>query len=152
MQYLNQLKVKSKAIRGTNIGDLIVGSGFNSVAKILAIGLGFIGSILIARYYSADVLGKIATISSMFSLLSLFALLGNHTYILRTIPQKIERFGESVALRVFFKITTLVLMSVCVVVVVLMTTLNLDGGAFNTVRQFEYLIYGLILILSLIHI
>ena len=146
MQYLNELKIKLKAIKGTNIGDLIVGSGFNSAAKILAIGLGFIGSILIARYYSADVLGKIATISSMFTLLSLFALLGNHTYILRTIPQKIERFGERVALRVFFKITSLVLISACVVVVVLMTTLNLNSGAFSTAKQFEFLLYGLVLI------
>ena len=116
-------KEKFTRLKSTNIGDLILGSGINSVAKVTAAGLGFIGSMLIARFYSAETLGQIATISSTFAMLSLFALVGNHTYLLRTIPQKIASSGFLHARRVFLKIVSLVLISNVFVIAVLFFTL-----------------------------
>lgn len=145
MQFANRYKEKLKKYKDTNIGDLILGSGFNSIAKVTATGLGFIGSIMIARFYSADLLGKIATISSMLSILTVFAVLGNDTYILRTIPQKIELLGFVHARRVFLKITTLVFASTFVVISIVFFTLAAKENVFAVAKQFEFLLYGLVL-------
>ena len=64
------------------------------VTQIVATGIGFIASFLVARYFGPSVVGNVATITSLFSLLGLIALVGNQSLALKVIPQQLIKGGH----------------------------------------------------------
>jgi len=144
MMLINRIKALPLRLKGTNIGDVLLGSSVNTLAKFAGTGLGFVGSLLIARYHGAEILGEIATITSLLAILSLFAMLGSQTYILRTIPQRLEQFGSRNALRVFLKISTLIAISAITVMVLTKIGITFKRDFFSTIYDFQYLFYGLV--------
>lgn len=90
-----------------NFDLLLKASSFNAVAKIVGITFGFLASLLIARTYGSDLVGKVAAITSVFTILSLFALLGNQTLIVKVLPQYIERYNYSIAKRVYLRVVVI---------------------------------------------
>lgn len=69
----------------TNIRELISGASVNFVAKILATILGLISSVLLARFYGAETVGTIATITSIVNIGTIFALAGFGTLAMKLI-------------------------------------------------------------------
>lgn len=92
----------------SNFSVLIRGTSLNLVAKVFSIVVGFLNSVLVARYYGADALGIIATTTSILTLASIVSLLGLDSLIVRLIPKYSKEKGLSGAYDVyrrFFSIT-----------------------------------------------
>ena len=128
---------------------MLRGSSVNSVAKIFGTLLGFVGSLLIGVYYSADVLGTIATISSLFTMLSILALLGNQSYILRIIPTTIETKGAAPAFKVFTRAAILVVTAGLVVILISKSVLQSTDDLFSTIDDYLILLFSLIIATAL---
>ncbi len=106
----------SKFSLDKNFNHLLKGSSFNAAAKVLAVAVGFVASFLIARTYGPDFIGNVATISSSFTLLSLFALLGNQTLIIKVLPEYIAKYNFFKARLVYRQILVITLIfTACVI-------------------------------------
>ena len=92
-----------------NFNHLLKGSAFNAAAKILGTAFGFLASFLIAKQYGADLVGRVATITSVFTLLSLIALFGNQTLVLKVIPEHIEKYSYAIAKQIYFMLISITL-------------------------------------------
>ena len=108
MNLPNKLSIKSiPALRRLqndgNFRFLLKASTFNAVTKIVGTILGFVATFMIAKTYGPALLGKVATITSTFTLLALFALFGNQTLIVKVIPEHIEKYGYTNARYVYNK-------------------------------------------------
>lgn len=115
-----------------NINYLLKGSSFNVIAKIFGIGFGFLTSVLIARNYGSDLIGNVATITSTFTLLSLLALLGNQTLVLKVLPEYIQNYSYSEAKRVYLR---LLLITSCFTCGVVSTWMLLEKKSTFTLLQ-----------------
>jgi len=76
-----------------NLLHLIKGSSLHVITQMAAIALGFISSFLVAKYFGAALVGNIATITSLFSLLGLLSLVGNQSLALKVVPQQLLKGG-----------------------------------------------------------
>lgn len=65
---------------------------------------GLISSLIIARFYGAEVLGIIAILNSFLLLATIFTVLGTNTSILRLIPEHIVKYSYTSAFRVYRKV------------------------------------------------
>ena len=72
-------------------------------------------SIIIARFYGAEILGIVAMISLFMSLAVVFIVLGTDTSILRLIPEHMAKYSVTSAFRIYNKIQNFV---VCVAVLI----------------------------------
>jgi len=134
---------------GTHFGDVLKGSSVYSIAKVAATVLGFGASLLIGYFYNAEVLGRIATMSSLFALMSLLALMGNQSYVLRTIPTLLAEKGAGTAFRAFLKIASLVGIAGVIVVILAAILLPKADNLFQSIANYQYLLFGLILATAL---
>jgi len=57
--------------------EILTGSAWALGARVLAAGLGLISSIIIARFYGAEVMGIVAVINSFLLLATIFTVLGD---------------------------------------------------------------------------
>ena len=112
--------------------NLLKGTSFNLVAKVLAVALGFIASLLISRHYGADGLGIIATITSFFTLAATVALLGTDTLVLKVIPQVVKSSGSNGAKKYYIRILAVILAS-CTVVVITLLSFNFLSSSLDHV-------------------
>lgn len=91
-----------------HVSEIIKGSGVVFIAKIFATGLGLISSLIVARYYGANMVGLVAIITSILTLLNAVSLVGTQVSILRLIPEYAIRFTYSDAFAVYRKLFSLV--------------------------------------------
>lgn len=143
------MKAKINRILNTPFGDVLKGSTINSIAKILATGIGFLGSILIAHFYNAEIIGRIATISSIIAITTLMVMLGNQTYILRKLPTTLDKYGSQLALRIFFKIILLAGMAGLIVTTITHISLPYSVKLNASITPYQFLLYGLIFATSI---
>ena len=66
--------------------EIMRGSVWALGTKVLATGLGLITTVIIARFYGADVLGIVAVLQSFLMLATIFTVMGTKSSILRLIP------------------------------------------------------------------
>lgn len=90
--------------------EILHGSLYSSSAKIFAKVFALISSVIIARYYGADIIGFVAIIGSVIGMAVLLSNFGMSTSILRLIPEYTQNFSRSVALAIYLK--TLILTGV----------------------------------------
>lgn len=95
--------------------EILTGSVYAVGARIVATGLGFVSSIVVARYYGAGVMGILAVIESFLMLATVLAMLGTSTSILRLIPEHMARHSPTSAFRVYRK-TQFFVLAVAVVI------------------------------------
>ena len=91
-----------------NSQETRIGSASAFSAHLLTAGLGFISSIIIARFYGAAVLGIVAVIQSILILTTMFSVLGINTSILRLIPEHLVKYSPSSAFKLYRKTQYLV--------------------------------------------
>jgi len=94
--------------------EILRGSAWALGARIIATGLGLATTIIIARAYSAEVLGIVAMLNSFLMLATVFTLLGTNTSILRLIPEHLTRYSPSSAFKIYRK-TQYIVASVSVI-------------------------------------
>lgn len=106
------LKFKSRLNKLRSDGNfnlLLKASSFNAIVKLAGTAFGFLASFLIARHYGPGLVGQLATLTSTFTLLSLFALFGNQTLTIKIIPEYVEKYGHTTAKIIYFKLLTITL-------------------------------------------
>ncbi len=107
-------------------------------ANILNMCLGLITSVIIARFYGADVMGIMAILNSFLSMIVIFTLLGTETSVLRLIPEHSIKYSATSAFKLYRKVQWMV-----IYVSVIIGTLSFLGANFIAVRIFSkpYLTY-----------
>lgn len=90
------------------------GSAWSLGTRVLTTGITFLTTMIIARFYGADILGILAIVQSFFVITAIFTLFGTHNSILRLIPEHIAKHSPSSAFRVYRK--TQFLVATCSVV------------------------------------
>ncbi len=103
---IKQLKAKINSDK--NFKDILKGSSLTFIVKILSTMLGLVTSLIIARYYGAEVVGVVAIINSVLAIFGVFALMGMNTAILRLIPEYLQKYSVSSAYGVYKKALSIV--------------------------------------------
>lgn len=104
-----------------DFSEVIKGGGIAFSAKILALVLGFVSNIIIAKYYGAESLGVVSFISAYVAIACLLANLGIPTSLARFIPEQISKYSMYQAVVIFKKCRHLTLMFsgfTCVILIV----------------------------------
>lgn len=98
------IKNKSRNLFSDKLfSEILTGSAWSFSAQLTAAALGMANSIIVARFYGADILGTVAIINSFLLLTTIFTVLGTSTAILRLIPEHIARYSPASAFRVYRK-------------------------------------------------
>lgn len=88
--------------------EILTGSVYAIVSRVLATGLAMITSIMVARFYGTEAMGILATVNSFLTLITIFTLLGTGTSILRFIPEHLAKYSVTSAFCIYRKVLYLV--------------------------------------------
>ena len=83
--------------------EILTGSAWALSARVAATGLGLVASIIIARFYGAEVMGIVAVVQSFLMLATIFTVLGTNTSLLRLIPEHIVKYSPTSAFKIYRK-------------------------------------------------
>jgi len=89
--------------------EILVGSAWAMPARVFGNGLGFISSIIVAKFYGADIVGIIAVMNSFLMLTTLFTVMGTNTSILRLIPEHIVKYSPTSSYKLYRKTLCMVI-------------------------------------------
>jgi O-antigen/teichoic acid export membrane protein len=89
--------------------EILTGSAWALAGQVLATGLGLAVSVIIARYYGAEVMGTVAVINSLLGLATVFALLGTDSALLRLLPEHLVNHSPASAAQIYRKARRLVI-------------------------------------------
>jgi O-antigen/teichoic acid export membrane protein len=87
----------------TRFSEILTGSAWALGARVIATGVGVITSIIIARFYGAEMMGIVAVLNSFLMLATIFTVLGTDTSILRLIPEHLAKYSPTSAFKVYRK-------------------------------------------------
>lgn len=90
-------------ISDERFSEILTGSAWALSARIIATGLGLVFSIIVARFYGAEMVGIIAMINSFLIFATLFTVLGTNTSILRLLPEHLVKYSPTSAFKVYRK-------------------------------------------------
>jgi len=93
----------TRLLSDTRFSEILTGSAWALSARVLATAIGLVTSIIVARFYGAEVMGIVAVLNSFLMLATLFTVLGTGTSILRLIPEYMVRYSPTAAFRVYRK-------------------------------------------------
>ena len=93
----------TRLLSDTRFSEILTGSAWALSARVLATAIGLATSIIIARFYGAEMMGIVAVLNSFLMLATLFTLLGTGTSILRLIPEYMIRYSPTAAFRLYRK-------------------------------------------------
>lgn len=88
--------------------EILIGSVYAIVSRVLATVLAMISSIMVARFYGTESMGILATVNSFLTLITIFTLLGTGTSVLRFIPEHLAKYSVNSAFFIYRKILFLV--------------------------------------------
>jgi O-antigen/teichoic acid export membrane protein len=92
-----------------NFSEIVTGSAYALSARVGGTGVELVASVIIARFYGAEVMGIVAVINSFLLLATIFTVLGTNTSILRLIPEQLVTSSATSAFRVYRKTQYLVI-------------------------------------------
>ena len=84
--------------------EILTGSVWALGARVGATLVAMVTSIVVARFYGAEIMGIMAMINSFMSLAVVFTVLGTDTSILRLIPEHVAKYSVTSAFRIYRKI------------------------------------------------
>jgi len=99
--------------------EILHGSFYSFLAKIISSLLGIVTSIIVARYYGAETIGLVALIITILSISGLFSSMGMTTSLLRLVPEYTEKYSKEIAILLYKKVLSIILISSISVAVVL---------------------------------
>ncbi len=89
--------------------EILNGSVWALAAKVIATGMTMVATVIIARFYGAEVMGIVAIINSAMLLSTTFSVMGTNTAILRLIPEHLVKLSPTSAFRIYRKTQWLVI-------------------------------------------
>ena len=98
--------IKNKAVNlisDKKFSDILTGSTWALGAQVVATIISMVTSVIIARFYGAEILGIVAMINTFLMLTTIFTVLGTNTSILRLIPEHKEKYSATSAFKVYRK-------------------------------------------------
>ncbi|WP_169303050.1 flippase [Thalassotalea mangrovi] len=126
---INILRIVKLNISDKLFGEIFKGSVFVFFTKIIAVSLGLISNLLIARNYGAEVVGIISLITSFLAVMGLFSTAGMNTSLLRLIPEQIQKYSLYEAKYIYIKIVKLTM--ILGGIVSLISLVAIHYGIFN---------------------
>jgi len=100
----NFLKHKyTNLVSDTRFSEILTGSVWALGARVIATALGLAVSVIVARFYGAEVVGIVAVINSFLTLITIFTVMGTGTSILRLIPEHMAKYSPTSAFKVYRK-------------------------------------------------
>ena len=90
-------------ISDTRFSEILTGSIWALSARVIGTALGLVFSIIVARFYGAEVVGIVAVINSFLMLTTIFTIMGTQTSILRLIPEHLAKYSPTSAFKVYRK-------------------------------------------------
>jgi len=106
----NNFRRKFEALTADEkFSEILSGSAWAMAGQVMASGIGLTISVVIARVHGSGVMGTVAVINSLLTLMAIFTTLGTDTVILRLIPEHLVKYSAPSALRVFHQTQRLVL-------------------------------------------
>ena len=90
-------------IKDQKFNDILTGSAWALFGQIMSAGMAMLASIIIARFYGAEILGIVAVLNSFFILTTVFTVLGTGTSILRLIPEHLVKYSPKSAFKLYQK-------------------------------------------------
>lgn len=111
---------------------IISGAAYVVTSRIVASGISLAATFIITRLYGAEELGAFTLITTAISILTVFALAGSGTAILKLIPQHITNHSAASALRLYQKTWKVVAaISICTTAVILPFSPIIAALVFN---------------------
>jgi O-antigen/teichoic acid export membrane protein len=83
--------------------EILTGSAWTLLARVIAMTLSLTFSVIVARFYGAEVVGIVAVTNSFLMLATIFTVLGTSTSILRLIPEHLAKYSPTSAFKVYRK-------------------------------------------------
>ena len=105
--------------------EIFTGSVWALSARLISTALGLSFSIIVARFYGAEMVGIIAVINSFLMLVTIFTVLGTPTSILRLVPEHLAKYSPTSAFKVYRKTQYLVIAASIVSAIVFFFGANL---------------------------
>jgi O-antigen/teichoic acid export membrane protein len=90
-------------ISDASFSEILTGSVWALSARIVATAMGLATSIIIARFYGAEVMGIVAVVNAFLMLATIFTVLGTNISILRLIPEHLVKYSPGSAFKVYRK-------------------------------------------------
>ncbi len=107
---LNLLKHNyTNLVSDTRFSEILTGSVWALSARVIAMAMGLAFSVIVARFYGAEVVGIVAVINSFLMLATIFTVMGTPTSILRLIPEHLAKYSPTSAFKVYRKIQYMVI-------------------------------------------
>ncbi len=101
-------KLKKILVKDPNFYEVLRGSVFTIISRVLSVVLSLLASIIVARFYGAKETGILAIVQTLMTILCIFAVFGINISILRMIPEHIAKYSLESAFYVFKKIIYIV--------------------------------------------
>jgi len=96
-------------ISDTRFSEILTGSVWALSARVIATVLGLAFSVIVARFYGAEVVGIVAVVNAFLLLATILTVFGTEISILRLIPEHIAKFSPTSAHKVYWKTKLLVI-------------------------------------------
>lgn len=133
MLFIDQLKTKYyRLVSDKHFGEILTGSAKVFLTRIIATLIGLGTSVIVARFYGAEIIGVIAIINSFFSIILIFTLLGTNTSILKLIPEYSIKYSPLAAYHLYRKTRILVFsLSLLVSIAIFLLSDFISGSIFG---------------------
>ena len=141
-----------KIFSNPHIRIIVRGGAATMIGKIIALALSFATSLLISRWYGADVLGLVAIINSIIMFLTIISVMGLDTAMLKLIPKYSSR-DSLAAGTIYNRILMYTGLSSIAISIILILSPSIIAIDFFSKPELEYFIYllGLVFIFQTYH-
>jgi O-antigen/teichoic acid export membrane protein len=96
-------KVLHNFFSDKRFSEILIGSVWSLGARAIATVISMLTTIIIVRFYGAEVMGILVILSSFLMFTTIFTTLGTSTAILRLIPEHISKYSPTSAYKVYRK-------------------------------------------------
>lgn len=93
----------------TRFSEILTGSVWALSARVIATVLGLAFSVIVARFYGAEVVGIVAVVNAFLLLATILTVFGTEISILRLIPEHIAKYSPTSAHKIYWKTKFLVI-------------------------------------------
>lgn len=96
-------------VSDARFSEILTGSAWALSARVAATGLGLVFSVIVARFYGAEVVGIVAVVNAFLLLATIFTVFGTEISILRLIPEHLVKYSPTSAYKIYRKTKLLVI-------------------------------------------
>ncbi len=119
------MKLFNLFFKEKHFNEVVKGGAKVFIAKGLISLITLLTTIVMARYYGADIIGYVAIIGSTIGILSTLALLGHQTSVLRLIPEFIEKYCYGSTYQLYKKIAFIICVGTLLISLLFLSSLDI---------------------------